>query len=219
MNEHAFPNDRLFDQLQKVNVQAAVTQFPQLALSMALNEQVQNSDDAICLLHQFLKARHFHAFAGFLALGLPLRELVWWAYLACLSAEVSTASTDVLEALTYLRDWVYTQDHEHGLALQQRLATLPRFALTRWAALAVWWSGDNIASPEAPPVKPSPLMAKIAAWNAIRLGGERLKPSAEKFPQLLLQGVHIANHGNGHLNADLLQRLERFLAEGTSQWT
>ncbi len=143
------------------------------------------------------------AILHFLALGLPKREAVWWAYLCACEAEDESTCESTQQALKHTHDWVHDQTDDARRAAGVMAESLELYTPASWAAMAAFWSGDNIASIGKPKVEPDEFMAGQAVYNAIILVAEQQGGSKQAIKNYIRRGLHIAMGGNGKVNVPI----------------
>jgi hypothetical protein len=135
----------------------------------------------------------------FLATALPKREATWWA---CLSARHTlTESTPAREvkAIESAEAWVYKPTKELcQLTLPAAEATDYKTA-AGWAAIAAFWSGDNISPVAGTVVPPAEDLTAKAVSGAVMLAATAGKAESvnSNYQLFLQQGIHIACGGDG----------------------
>lgn len=203
----------LFNQLKKFNGDF-ITQIDEyIPLSENAKFIFEQHKEPVTILQTLLSEQLYTESVSFLALGLPAKEVVWWAYLAALKAEGEEPSEKVLTALTSVRHWVHKTNDELRYQAKSSADELDECSASRWAALAAFWSGENIAPKNKPMLNPNPKMSSIASANAVLIAAEQGEERDLNFLTLILQGIHIANAGNGQLNQEQQASLLHYLEE------
>lgn len=163
---------------------------------------LEKQEEPVKVLHLLLEQQCYHESVYLLSFGLPPLERVWWSCLAAAKAEAEGKKPpqSVVKALKAIHDWVHQPTPE--LAAQAKTAAdlLDPASATRWAALGTFWSSENIGDKSKIPVKPNPMMPKLAAANALIKAGEQGQERDRDFLTLIFQGIHIAAGGNGQLS-------------------
>jgi len=212
----AYPVSKLFDSLAKFDMSLAhnfIIQDQNMQPEFAELMTVY-ANDCVALVQHLIDSKSYPACVHFLVLGLPLPEIMWWAYLAALKVEGENANEHILTALTAIRHWVYNQQEDLRWAVKTATEQLKTNTVTRWVCLATYWCGPDINPHASSAVQPHPLMPRIAAANAINKAGELSTAQAEAhFLWLILQGIHIANGGNGQLNEQTQKNLLAYLGD------
>jgi hypothetical protein len=153
-------------------------------------------------LQQLIQKELYIDAINFLAHGLPKREAIWWAFLCAEQAEANNQTPIILEGLDNIQKWVY-DPMETNRRLCEKIAEPMAFkTATGWAAMAVFWSGGNIADADATvSIEPDPYLCAKAVAGAVMLAA--VLSEAEKasfhYQHFLSQGVDIANGGNGKI--------------------
>jgi hypothetical protein len=137
---------------------------------------------------------HLQAAVKFLALGLPKREVVWWAYIC--AAEIDGHA----ETIDLIQQWVKQPNENLRRKAGDIAEELGLYTPLGWAATALFWSGGSIAPPDKPAAEPELFMCGEAVANAISLAAENSENSNEKMKLYLKRGLHIAMGGNGRIN-------------------
>lgn len=169
------------------------------------------SDDALSLLTgaftptqffiELMQARLYVDAVHFLAHGLPKREAIWWAYLCAEATESISTSQDNLETLELIKKWVFNPDEVLRRAAELMAEKLKYKTAASWAAIAIFWSGGSITPVDTPEVMPDKNLCAKAVAGAILLAAALYEPEniSKNYERFLLQGVNIANGGNGRI--------------------
>ncbi len=191
----------LFDRLVKYSHDELTSLSQELEITNEYLQGIDKGNNVVELLHHLIEQQHFNEAVHLLAYGLPKREAVWWAYICAIST-AKQPSDKILSALQATRHWVYQQTEVARRATEKPAEALEYYAPASWAAIGAFWSGDNVAPKGKAPVKPAPYMAAQAAANAVVMAAEQSENRILSYMRFLLQGVHIANGGNGKLSSE-----------------
>ncbi|MEY3760633.1 MAG: hypothetical protein RIR39_2124 [Pseudomonadota bacterium] len=170
---------------------------------LELDEQatalLQDNPTTADYLHQLIALKLYPDAVRFLAHALPKREATWWACLSARNGLTDKTPAKEIKAIELAEAWVYkpTEDNRK-LTLPAADATAYKNAAS-WAAIAAFWSGDDISPvPEAviPPDEKLYAKAVIGAVMLAATQGEANKVN-DKYQLFLQQGIHIANGGDG----------------------
>lgn len=139
----------------------------------------------------------------FLARALPKREAVWWACLCARESLTIKASPKNLAAVEKAERWVYQPTEENRRAAMAAAELTKLDGAGGWAAMAAFWSGGSMASPDAPVVLPADNLSSKAVASAVMLAAvagppEGIVPAYQLF---IRQGINIAEGGNGRLES------------------
>ncbi|NOR70915.1 MAG: hypothetical protein GQ532_14675 [Methylomarinum sp.] len=135
----------------------------------------------------------------FLAAGLSKRESTWWACLCARSALTDKSLESDLKAIELAEAWVYKPTKENcQLTLPAAEATKFKTA-AGWAAMAAFWSGDNISPNDDAVVPPPSDLTGKAVNGAVLLAAVQADPAkvAEYQRLYINQGIDIASGGDG----------------------
>jgi len=154
------------------------------------------------LLLKFFQEKFYHEATQLLAYGLPNREAIWWGYLCAQHAAVDKPAENkpdktVQQALDLTQQWVINPNEPTRREIKTLADNLEYKTPTGWIAIAVFWSGDNIAPLEQPAIMPEKYKAKTAVVNAINQSALHDTHLEKNYLRYIKQGVHIANGGNG----------------------
>lgn len=136
---------------------------------------------------------------SFFAYALPKREATWWACQCARSCLNEQSIETEKKAIEMAEAWVYTPSDENCKANFQAAQATSFKTAAGWAAMAAFWSGDNISPIEGHVVAPAKDLTAKAVIGAIMLasvqeGADKIK---EKYQFFMRQGMDIASGGNG----------------------
>jgi len=134
-----------------------------------------------------------------LAHALPKREAVWWACMAIHKAAAAQPGSPAAGALVAAESWVRHPTEENGRGAEQAAERAGLDSPSAWAALAAFWSGDNMAPPGAPTVTPGAALTGRAVTSAVRLAAVEREPqhAPDKFRDFTAIALDIARGGDG----------------------
>lgn len=174
-----------------------------VCLGVDLGEQatalLQDKLTVTDFLHQLIEQKLYPDAVRFLAHALPKREATWWACLSARNGLTDKTSAAEIKAIELAEAWVYKPTEDN------RKLTLPAAEMTAyktaasWAAIAAFWSGDDISPiPQAiiPPDEKLYAKAVIGAVMLAATQGESSKVN-DNYALFLQQGINIASGGNG----------------------
>lgn len=160
---------------------------------------LQNNPTTADYLHQLIALKLYPDAVRFLAHALPKREATWWACLAARHGLNYKTSPNEIKAIELAEAWVYKPTEENRkLTLPAADATEYKTAAS-WAAIAAFWSGDDISPvPEAiiPPDEKLFAKAVVGAVMLAATQGEANKVN-DNYQLFLQQGINIASGGDG----------------------
>jgi len=134
-----------------------------------------------------------------LAHALPKRESVWWACMSVRKAGAPHEGTPSLEALVAAENWVRRPTEENRRAAMASTEMLSPDAPSSWAAMAAFWSGDNMAPVGAPTVMPGDELTGKAVAGAVFLAAVQPEPqyAPERYRSFTAIALDIARGGDG----------------------
>ena len=178
------------------NLQTIVSALP---LNEAQGEALLKQPSDLAALNHLLEAQAFLPAIKLLALGLPKRESVWWAYLCAFDAEGSSNCLKTQSALRASSLWVHDPSEANREKAHTAAESLELYTASSWAAMAAFWSGDNIAPKDRPAVCPSPFMAGEAVFNAVTIAANAHTEVINTYKNYLRRALHIAMGGSGRI--------------------
>lgn len=201
LNFHTLNQEKMkIEQLTKFKSQTALEICQHFELQDAkelLNEKIVSVE----FLQLLIDDKMFVDAIKFVAFGLPNREAVWWACI-CAKNSIDENNQQDLDAYNKAKKWVLESNDENRYAAQTRAEKLNFATPAAWAAMAAFWSGGSITPAGQPAVEPDPTLCAQAVAGCVQLAAVIKEPekSQQKFEKFLLQGVHIANGGNGEID-------------------
>lgn len=150
-------------------------------------------------LHSLIENEDFPDAVRFVAYALPKREATWWACLCARSNINEQSKPEEIKAVELAEAWVYKPTPENCKVNYSAAEATGFKTPAAWAAMAAFWSGDNLSPTEDTKVPPTPDLTPKAVSGAVMLaavqeGGSKIK---EKYQLFLRQGIDIASGGDG----------------------
>jgi len=141
----------------------------------------------------------YPAAVAVLAHALPKREAVWWACMAVRKAVAPLPGSPASEALVAAETWVRRPTEENRRAAHQTAERVGLDSPSTWAAMAAFWSGDNMAPIGVPAVAPGDALTGRAVTGAVTLAAVQHEPqrAPEKFRGFTAIAFDIARGGDG----------------------
>jgi hypothetical protein len=129
-----------------------------------------------------------------LALVLPTREAVWWAWMCARRASGEEPTPEVAAALLAIERWLREPSDENRRATMTAGDAADFATPAGCVALATFFSGGSVAPPDAPYVPPQEFVAGKTIAAAILLSAVVTEPelAPEKLNGFLEQGIHVA---------------------------
>lgn len=160
-----------------------------------LTEELSPAD----YLNSLIEGEDYPDAVRLIAYGLPNREATWWACLCARSNLNEKTKPEEIKAIELAEAWVYKPTPENCKVNYPAAEAMNFKSPGAWAALAAFWSGDNISPNDDAKVPPSPDLTAKAVSGAVMLaavqeGGVKIK---EKYQLFLRQGIDIACGGDG----------------------
>lgn len=173
-----------------------------LGLSVSGQMLAKQYPDLFEFIQQLLTHQQYPDAVQTLAYALPKREATWWACVCAREALTESSSINDRRAIELAESWVKRPTVENcretmPIAQQTQFDTP-----ASWAAVAAFWSGDNLSPVVGTIVTPPENLYAKAVIGAVMLAATAGAPShvIERYEQYLRKGLHIANGGNGQLN-------------------
>jgi hypothetical protein len=160
---------------------------------------IANASSDAETLSLLIHAKLHFAAIKLLALGLPKREAIWWAYLCCYDYEANSAALTTQNALSTVSQWVHSPTENLRIQAKVLADHLEQYTASSWACMSVYWSGGSISPKEKQLVEPTEFMCGHAASNAIYLAANAQENTHKAFSQYIKTGLHIAMGGNGKM--------------------
>lgn len=174
-----------------------------IARGLELDEQatalLQDNPTTVNYLQQLIDLKLYPDAVRFLAYALPKREATWWACLCARNGLTDKTPANDIKAIELAEAWVYKPTEDN------RRVTLPAAEATgfktaaSWAAIAAFWSGDDISPVPEAVVPPDEKLFAKAVIGAVMLAATQDEASKinNNYQLFLQQGINIANGGDG----------------------
>jgi hypothetical protein len=124
--------------------------------------------------HLYLDGIRFSAYA------LPSRGAIWWGCLCLWSIYRPKPPEKIAAALNSVVAWVQEPDEEKRRAAEAVIAEAGMGTPAGGLAAAVFYSGDNIAPPGQPEVKPKPFLWSKVLAGALAMAPKLVAPDKKK---------------------------------------
>ncbi len=188
------------ESLNKVLILKAAEICRDIELGPEAGQLLQAGPDAAPYLNALLEQKLYIDAIRFMARALPKREATWWACLSARSTLTDSSAPPLKNALLAAEAWVFKPDEANRRQAEAAAQAANFENAVAWAAMAAFWSGDNIAPEHVQAVVPPAdhLNAKAVA-GAVMLAAVQPQPELAETKQIffLEQAVDIANGGNG----------------------
>ncbi len=141
----------------------------------------------------------FPAAITVLAHALPKREAVWWGCLAVRHAEAPPHGSEADAALAAAEAWVYHPDEEHRRPTRDAAALAGLDTPAGWTAIAAFWSGGSLTTPDNPDVPPREDLTGQAVAGAATLAAVQPDAGAAraKYVAFIKMALDVARGGDG----------------------
>jgi hypothetical protein len=188
--------DIMFTKIKQANALA-------ICQGLELDEQaavlLQNNPTTADYLYQLIDLKLYPDAVRFLAHALPKREATWWACLCARKGLTDKTPVNEIKAIDLAEAWVYkpTEDNRK-LTLPAADATGYKTAAS-WAAIAAFWSGDDISPVPEAVIPPDEKLFAKAVVGAVMLAATQGEASQvnDNYQLFLQQGINIASGGDG----------------------
>ena len=162
-------------------------------------ELLQDNPTTVSFLDQLIAQKLYPDAIRFLAHALPKREAIWWACLCARHGLTDKTPANEIKAIELAEAWVY-KPTEDNRKLTYPVAELTGFkSAASWAAIAAFWSGDDISPVPQAVIPPDEKLYSKAVLGAVMLAATQGEASkvTQKYELFLQQGINIANGGDG----------------------
>lgn len=174
-----------------------------IAQGIGLNEPaaalLQDYPATADYLNQLIALKFYPDAVRFLAHALPKREATWWACLCARNTLTDKSPANEIKAIELAEAWVYKPTEDNRKPTLAAAEATEYKTAAGWAAIASFWSGDDISPvPQAviPPDEKLYAKAVIGAAMLAATQGEASKVN-DKYLLFLQQGINIASGGDG----------------------
>ncbi len=160
-----------------------------------LNSQMIPADYLTLLMEKTL----FVDAIKFLAHVLPKREAVWWACLCARNTLTDDSPVTDIKAIELAEAWVYKPTQEVCEPNMQAAEATEYKTAAGWAAMAAFWSGENISPSKESIVPPPEGLTGKAVNGAVMLAvvADTPKQVENLYRLYLSKGIDIASGGDG----------------------
>lgn len=190
-------------QIKKFDTDNIETILTELELDESLHAQMNSLESDVEIFNYFQEAKQYENAIKYLALGMPKREAIWWAYICSEALEKESDDTKTIDALSAAEAWVKSPSDDKRRKAGALGAALEFYTPASWAATAVFWSGGSITPDGRPEVEASAEMCAEAVYNAITISARKMEGETDDvFVLFLKRGLHIAMGGNGRIEYD-----------------
>jgi hypothetical protein len=191
-------NNRVFSKIKQVSAQAIC---PQLELdgAEAAGLLLTSEMSPAVYLQQLIDSKLYPDAVRFLAMALPKREATWWACLTARHTLGESSPVSDLAAIESAEAWVYKPSKDMCQATLPAAEATGYKSAAGWAAIAAFWSGDNLSPVAGTVVPPADGLTAKAVSGAIMLAATSGKPEevSSTYRLFLKQGIDIACGGTG----------------------
>jgi len=160
-----------------------------------LSDEIASGD----FIYLLLEHEDYDDAVKFLAYALPKREATWWACLCARSCLTEQSKTSDIKAIEFAETWVYRPTAANAkINLKIAEATAYKTA-AGWAAMAAFWSGENISPIKGNIVIPAPELTAKAVIGAVKLAAVQAGSGHinKNYQLFIRQGIDIACGGDG----------------------
>lgn len=189
--------------MKKVPFQTAQPILKHVELSEEVRDLV-DANSAPQTVIELLTAQQAHIdLANFWAHALPMREAIWWAYLA-VKRRSDVWSSAELTIIGQVGHWVRSPSEPLRRQIEQAVADLDNACAVKWLGMAVFWSGTgSIAPADNPVVMPAEFLYAKAVSGAINTGAAIPEWQGLKdfYQAVFAIAQDIANGGSGNDNS------------------
>lgn len=186
--------------ITKFNREKLFPIIAELELNITLQQDLLRHLFEISILDKLIENLLLDKAILFLALGLPKREAAWWGYIIAAETDKDNAELQVQNCLRICEQWVRNPTEELCYQAKVLAEVLDLATACSWIAMAIFWSGNNIAAPNKPPVEPSEFMSGHAIANGIIMSINKYPGNKTEIANnYLRRGIHIMMGGNGKI--------------------
>jgi hypothetical protein len=185
--------------LTKINQKNATAICQGLELDEQAAALLQDNPTPALFMQQLIEQRLYPDAVRFLAHALPKREATWWACLCARNSVTDKTPANEIKAIELAEAWVYKPTEENRKLTMPAAEAAGFKTSASWAAVAAFWSGDNISPVPQAIVPPDAKLFAKAVVGAVMLAaaqGEAKKVN-NNYQLFLQQGINIAGGGDG----------------------
>lgn len=174
-----------------------------IAQGIWLEEQasalLQDQPSTVDYLNQLIALKLYPDAVKFLAHALPKREATWWACLCARNTLTEKTPTNEIKAIELAEAWVYKPIEDNRKPTLTAAEATEYKTAASWAAIAAFWSGDDISPTPQAVVPPAEKLYAKAVIGAVMLAATQGEASQvnNKYQLFLQQGINIASGGDG----------------------
>ena len=186
--------EQSFTKITQANAQLLCQAFE---LDEAASALLSDNPSSAAYIQRLIEHALYTDAVKVLAHALPKREATWWACLCVRNSSVTES-----KAIELAEAWVYKPSEDNRKAILPLIASSKFKSAAEWAALAAFWSGNNMSlTPEVTIATVEGLTAK-AVMAAIIMSAVSGAPEkiADNYQLFLKQGIDIACGGDGRLS-------------------
>ncbi len=187
-------------ELSKITEKLAANITKNIELSEQALNLLEETDTPAIYFNKILDKQLFTDSIIFLANALPKREAVWWACVCAKECIVDTSPAHDIKAIELAEAWVYKSVQKVCDRTYPAAEATEFTSPAGWAAIAAFWSGENISPSKEAVIPPTPDLTGKAVNGAILLAStkEQNPDDIEKnYQSFIAKGVDIANGGDG----------------------
>ena len=184
----------------KINEPLAAAISVLLELSDEAKELLTETIKSADYLQQLMEKALYTDAINFLANALPKREAVWWACLCARQSLGNDAPVNDIKAIELAEAWVYKPVQTVCEPTYSAAAATEFKTAAGWAAIAAFWSGENISPSKEAIVPPPTDLTGKAVNGAVTLSAvleDDPKKITENYQLFLKKGIEIACGGDG----------------------
>lgn len=165
---------------------------------LLLNDKLSSAD----YIQQLIDKALYTEAVKVLAHALPKREATWWACLCARKTLTSKSPPAEMKGIELAEAWVYKPSEENRKLLLPIIAQTTYKNAANWAALAAFWSGNNISLNPDVVIPPTEGLTAKAVTGAVITAAVSDTPEkiSNNYQLFLKQGIHIACGGDGRLS-------------------
>lgn len=174
-----------------------------IAQGIGLDEQasalLQDQPSTADYLNQLIALKLYPDAVKFLAHALPKREATWWACLCARNTLTAQTPANEIKAIELAEAWVYKPIEDNRKPTLTAAEASEYKTAASWAAIAAFWSGDDISPTPQAVIPPTEKLYAKAVIGAVMLAATQGEASQvnNKYQLFLQQGINIASGGDG----------------------
>ncbi|MDP3007920.1 MAG: hypothetical protein Q8N30_02470 [Methylococcales bacterium] len=174
-----------------------------IAQGTGLNEPatalLQDQPTTVDYLNQLIALKFYPDAVRFLAHALPKREATWWACLCARNTLTDKSPAIEIKAIELGEAWVYKPTEDNRKPTLAAAEASEYKTAASWAAIAAFWSGDDISPVPQAVIPPDEKLYAKAVIGAVMLAATQGEANQvnDKYLLFLQQGINIASGGDG----------------------